>query len=160
MKNLIPFSDFNFRINENIVIGREIPEMNQFLDMVCKPDGSIKDSNLFIKLQGGKDNPKLREQIKKMYLDTNTRKNKKAKYAKEARSVIELAWEMSRDMSNPNRKGLVPESALDPRHKEPDGTYSDSYLVYVLNDLSSKAIDYLTGEKSGIATGFMGLRAR
>ena len=159
MENLIPFGHFYNSINENIVIGREIPEMDQFLDMVCNPDGSLKYPDLFLKLQWGKDDPKLREQIKKMYLDTS-RKNKKAKYSKEARTVIEMVWEMTRDLENPNRENLIPESALDPSIKNPDGTYPDGYINSVLNELSSKAIDYLTGEKSGIATGFMGLRAR
>jgi hypothetical protein len=150
------------RLNEEIVIDKEIPEMDQFLEIVCNPDGSLKYPELFTRLQGGNDNPKLREQIKKMYLDTSTRKNKKAKYSKEARTVIEMVWELTKinTDSEIDIDKIIPETILDPTEKQADGTYPTDYKFFVFTDLNSKAIDYLTGERSGIATGFMGLMAR
>jgi hypothetical protein len=149
-------------LNEEIVIDKEIPEMDQFLEIVCNPDGSLKYPELFTRLQGGNDDPKLREQIKKMYLDTSTRKNKKAKYSKEARTVIEMVWELTKinTDSEIDIDKIIPETILDPTEKQADGTYPTDYKFFVFTDLNSKAIDYLTGERSGIATGFMGLMAR
>jgi hypothetical protein len=150
-------------VNEEFVIGKKLVELDNFLNLVYNSDGTLRHPELFEETlkqyliprkppltleEEEKVKVKLNElkaDMLKMFLDKSGRKNKKIIYAKEVRALLKLV------IAQLNKYPTIPPEALPVEYR------NDPEMSTVLvSDYSSKALDYLTGEKSSMATGFMG----
>lgn len=130
-------------VNEEFVIGKTLFELDNFLNLVYNSDGTFRYPELFQARFG--NNEKLKANMLKMFQDKSKRKNKKIIYAKEVRALLNLVIDQL------NKYPSIPPEALPVEHR------NDPEMSTVLvTDYSSKALDYLSGEKSSLATGFMG----